>query len=61
MPPEFCTVEWIYKIACIFHVIYPLFGLSDKFLVTPYMRGSFNMFPDFFHMATFIDSTYMKL
>ena len=25
------------------------------------IRGSFNKFPDFFRMATFIDSTHMKL
>ena len=26
-----------------------------------YIRGSLSKFPDFFHMSTFIDSTYMKL
>ena len=26
-----------------------------------YIRGSFNKFPDFFRMGTFIDSTHMKL
>ena len=26
-----------------------------------HIRGSLNMFPDFFRMSTFIDSTHMKL
>ena len=26
-----------------------------------YIRGSFNNFPDFFRMGTFIDSTHIKL
>ena len=27
----------------------------------PNVRGSFNKFPDFFRMGTFIDSTHLKL
>ena len=29
--------------------------------LTDELRGSFNKFPDFFGMGTFIDSTHMKL
>ena len=31
------------------------------FNMNPYIRGSLNKFPDFFHMGTFIDSTHMKM
>ena len=33
--------------------------LDEKLCI--YTKGSFNKFPDFFCMATFIDSTHMKL
>ena len=30
-------------------------------IVSGYIRGSLNKFPDFFRMGTFIDSTHMRL
>ena len=35
--------------------------LTIKLKFVEDLRGSLNKFPDFFHMATFIDSTHMKL
>ena len=36
---------------------YGLLGVQ----VNMYLRGAYDMFPDFFRMGTFIDSAHMKL
>ena len=35
--------------------------MNRSMYIDLYIRGSLNKFPDFFRMATFIDSTHMKL
>ena len=35
--------------------------IDTVYILTQYIRGSLNKFPDFFHMGTFIDRTHMKL
>ena len=38
-----------------------IYKITNHIYIYIYIRGSLNKFPDFFHTATFIDSTHMKL
>ena len=48
-------------IYCFFHGCVAFCIFFFLFLAYIYIRGSLNMFPDFFRMGTFIDCTHMKL